>query len=115
MTRQTSRLSLGRSSSKASKPSALETRPAREAKRSANSSKRSRGTVMALILTMLTREILRRGSRGRAALALAGLPDDEPGPHLLRAEHARAAEALGLRHAGLDVVDLDVERHVAVV
>ncbi len=57
-TRQSSRSSLGRSSSKDSKPSACSTRPAREAKRRSNSSKRSRGTVMALTLTMLTRERL---------------------------------------------------------
>src|SRR5829696_4725538 len=44
----------GIGSSKASKPGALDTRPAREAKRLANSSKRSRGTVIALTLTTLT-------------------------------------------------------------
>jgi hypothetical protein len=53
-TRHTSRSSLGRRSSNASKPGALDTRPAREAKRLANSSKRSRGAVMALILATLT-------------------------------------------------------------
>src|SRR5215208_8246672 len=72
-TRQTSRSSLGRSSSKASKPSALDTLPARFAKRSANSSKRSRGTVIALILTTLT-----PGSYAR------GRSERRPAEHLVR-------------------------------
>src|ERR1700759_3185836 len=58
MTRHWVRSSLGRRRSKDSKPSASSTFPAREAKRSANSSKRSRGTVIALILTMLMRRIV---------------------------------------------------------
>src|SRR3954468_5804255 len=53
-TRQTSRSSLGRRSSKPSNPSKPSTRPARDANRRSNSSKRSRGTVIALILTTLT-------------------------------------------------------------
>jgi hypothetical protein len=52
-TRQTSRPSLGRSSSKASKPGDFDTSPARLAKRFSNSSIRSAGTVMALIRTTL--------------------------------------------------------------
>ena len=64
MTRQTSRSSLGRSSWKDSKPSADETFPARVAKRCAKSSNRSRGTVMALILTMLTGEIVAETTKG---------------------------------------------------
>src|SRR4051794_12797121 len=77
-TRQTSRSSLGRSSSKASKPSALDTLPARFAKRCANSSNRSRGTVIALILTTLTPgSYAGAGSERRAAEHLVGLVELE--------------------------------------
>jgi hypothetical protein len=46
-------------------PGALETRPARAAKRRSNSPKRSRGTVMALTLTMLTTGIVTHARRRR--------------------------------------------------
>ena len=64
--------SFGRRSSNDSKPGALDTLPARLANRRSNSSKRSRGTVMALIFTMLTRVSLAVAAppvprRGRAA------------------------------------------------
>src|SRR3954468_18788492 len=69
-TRHTSRSSFGRSSSNASKPSALDTFPARFA----NSSNRSRGTVIALILTTLTPgSYARAGSERRPAEHLVGL------------------------------------------
>src|SRR4051812_8432284 len=77
-TRQTSRSSFGRSSSNASKPSALDTFPARFANRSANSSKRSRGTVIALILTTLTPgSYAGGGSERRAAEHLVSLVELE--------------------------------------
>ena len=54
-TRQTSRSSFGRRSSNPSNRTASSTLPARAANRCSKSAKRSRGTVIALILTTLTR------------------------------------------------------------
>ena len=69
-TRNVSRSSLGRSSSKASKPGQLLTSPARAANRATSSSARSAGTVIALILTTLM--ISPRGPAGRAGRATLG-------------------------------------------
>src|SRR6185436_15428375 len=73
-TRNVSRSSLGRSSSKASNPSMPLTSPARAANRATRSSARSGGTVIALIFTTLM--ISPHGPAGRAGRATL----DERGP-----------------------------------
>ncbi len=73
-TRNTSRSSLGRSSSKASKPGDFDTAPARFANRSTSWSARSAGTVMALILTTVMRSPSRAGRAFSRAPATCAEP-----------------------------------------
>ena len=74
-TRYTSLSSVGRSSSKASKPGMLATSPARCANRCSRTSRRSAGTEIALILTTLMGGFLVGAHRARPTGSFAGGPD----------------------------------------